>query len=215
VFLFWKSLTCGTHLSVSLSLHRACLSARRHHVAATRPHRALKALSGPRASVPIAARIPTTHRRRPQLSKAALLSTPDHACPTCHATDIDWPLPPPPRRSPPSRACPRRRPRLTVRTPPSSTPPVSHGAVAFAAPSCHTRAAVYTTSSHRDAVHAPVRPRRALPRTASREPATSPPWSTRAIRAPPRVLRRARSHCTACTLAPSRAGPGHGPRTLH
>jgi hypothetical protein len=62
--------------------------------------------------------------------------------------------------------------------------PVSRGAVAFAAPPCRMSAAVY----------APVRPRRALPRTASRAPVTSSPRGTRA--------------------ALGRAGPGHGPRTL-
>jgi hypothetical protein len=69
-------------------------------------------------------------------------------------------------------------------------------------------------------VHAPVRPRHAFPRAASRAPVKSPPQSTRA------ALQRCRTHCVTCTRVgpswarpwaahtlrrprPSRARPGH------
>jgi hypothetical protein len=186
--------------------------------------RALKALLGPRALDPTAARIPTMRRRqpprhvlrRPPLSEAAPMSASDRACPTRHATDADRPLPPPPRQLPLSRACPHRRPRLAVRTPSSPTPPVRRGVVAFAAPLCRPRAVVYTPSSRRAAVHAPVRPRRALPRTASRASVTSPPRSTCATslrrahaRAGPSWARPWAAHAALAEADPARLGHTH------
>jgi hypothetical protein len=84
-----------------------------------------------------------------------------------------------------------------VRTPPLPTPPVSCGVVAFAAPPCRPRTAVYTVSLHRAAVHVSVRPRRSLPRTAL--PCAGD------IGAAGHACRAA-----ACTLASGQAGPGRG-----
>jgi hypothetical protein len=91
--------------------------------------------------------------------------------------------------------------------------PLPHRRVVHA-PSCRPRAVVYTVSSRRAAVHTPVRPCHALPRTASRATVMSPPRSTRA--APPRHVHThagpswARPWATHAALAkaePGQAGP--------
>jgi hypothetical protein len=155
------------------------------------------ALSGPRESVSTAARIPTTRaadRHCPKPHRYPLST----ACVRC-AT--------PPTLTGQScrlraghRTCPRRRPCLAVWTPPSPTSPVSSGAVAFTTPLCRTRTAIYTASSRHATVHTSVRPRRALPCTASCAPVTSLPCA----------LHRALSCRTARALMPCRAGPGRG-----
>jgi hypothetical protein len=158
------------------------------------PCRALKALSGPCVFVPIATRLPTTPP--PTAGVQTSLSE--------RATAV---VLPPPRQSPLSCACPRRRPHLAVyaadaaiypeQMPLSPTPPGK--------PWCRRlRRAAVPSARHRlyrelgrAAVHAPVRPRRALPRTASRAPVTSPPQSTCAVR-------RTAARTTSCALMPRR-----------
>jgi hypothetical protein len=125
-------------------------------VAATRPRRALKApanrASRPRRC-PDSRPPPRLARRRPLLFAAASrCPLPTVRVQACHATDADRPLPPPPRRSSPSRTCPSVV-HASSSTPPSTSfgrrrhRPVSRCAVAFATPPCHLHAAVYIASS--------------------------------------------------------------------
>jgi hypothetical protein len=139
-----------------------------------------------------AARLPTT----PPLPTASPRASQTAGVRTSLSEHTTTVVRPPPCRSPPSHTFPRCRPRLAVyaavypvRMPPSPTPPGK--------PWCHRLCRAAVSSTHHclyrevghATVHAPVRPRRSLPRTASRAPVTSPSQSTRA--APPRALRRA------------------------
>jgi hypothetical protein len=180
---------------------RACLSACCRRLAATCPRRALKALSGPRVGVPTAA-------SRPRRLRAAFRQRAADRHATC-AADRRCPLPTARVQSatpstPTGHVCRlRANRRRASRAAPSSTPRCPDAAVADSTgkPWCRRlhRAVVYTTSSHRAAVHAPVRPHRAFPRTASRAAVTSSPQGTRATR-----LRTAQSRAAQAEAGPAR-----------
>jgi hypothetical protein len=161
---------------------RACLPACCRRLAATCPRRALKALSGPRVGVPTAASRPRRLRAAFRQRAADRLATcaADHRCPLPTAC-VQSATP----STSTGHACRlRANRRRAARAVPSSTPRCPDAAVADSAGKSWCRrlrcAAVYTASSHRAAIHAPVRPRRAFPRTASRATVTSSPQGTHA-----------------------------------